>query len=232
MQCPTCGKRVPRGQAVCSYCGALVESAELGTLGQEAPRSAEPQTSQRWGASTEETVEERKTLEELGEAPPVPSPPSESPRGESPRPRPPSWIRILFPLAFILIPLLNFLWNSSWRTGSRQPPVLRQALLCEGIRNGRPVSPKEVFVLQKDQRVVLYSFWSGARGSHSYVPRWYSPEGKIQPIPEISTSYRSGQDGFYAYTIFPLKPGMALGKWRVEIRLDDGVQAQLSFELQ
>ncbi|MBI1955057.1 MAG: hypothetical protein HYS38_01540 [Acidobacteria bacterium] len=227
MQCPTCGKRVPKGQAVCPYCGALVESAALIPFGQEDPFRMEPQTPQVRGVSPEGTAEEERKLEELDESPPVPSPPS----SEHPRPRPPSWIRLLIPLIFILIPVLNILWDSSFRLGSVQPPVFRQALFCEGIRNGRPVNPKEVFSLREDRQVVLYSLWSGARGSHAYLLRWYSPDGKVQPVSTPLTRYQPGQDEFQAYTILPLRPGMALGKWRVEVLLDDRIQAQLSFEL-
>ena len=228
MQCLTCGKRVPKNQAVCSYCGALVESAVLPPFWQEDPFRIEPRTPQGRGVSPEGTAEEERKLEELDEAPPVPSPPSL----ESPRSRPPSWIRVLIPLIFILIPVLSVLWDSSFRLGSVQPPALRQALLCEGIRNGRPVNPKEVFSLREDRQVVLYSLWSGARGSHAYLLRWYSPDGKVQPVSTPLTRYQPGQEEFQAYTILPLGLGMALGKWRVEVFLDDGVQAQLHFELQ
>ncbi|MBI3895222.1 MAG: zinc ribbon domain-containing protein [Acidobacteria bacterium] len=230
MQCPTCGKQVPKGQAVCSYCGALVISDGPPIFERDSSRSAEPQTPQGWGTGPKTTIEEEEQPEEVGEAPSAPSAPPPSPGETSARPGPPSWIRILIPLAFILIPLLNILWDSPFRTGSGQPPVLRQAVLCEGVRNGRPVSPKEIFSLREDQQLVLYSLWSGNRGKHSYLMRWYLPDGKIQPI-SIVTRYRQGQDSFYAVTVLPLDPRMTLGKWRVEILLDNSVRAQLSFEL-
>lgn len=229
MQCPTCGKRIQKNQSVCPYCGALVRSTPLAPLEKKTTPGVEPEaTKERW-LIAEEKVEQEETLEELEEMPSVPSP---QPSSQSPHPRPPSLFRFLLPLLFLLIPLLNILWNSSLRPWSRQTPVLRQALLCEEIRNGRPLNPKEVFSLREDRQAVLYALWSGgARERHSYSLRWHLPDGKVQPVSTTVARYRPGREEFYAYAILLLRPGMSLGKWRVEIVLDQSVQAQLSFEL-
>ena len=166
---------------------------------------------------------------------PAKAPPKTPPKTAPPAPPKLSGLlRLLFPLLFILIPLLNFLLRDTpFRLGTEERPVLQQALFCENIAEGRPVNPKTVFSLRQHQRVVLYTRWSGSRGSHSYTFRWYTPEGNLLPASSSVTRFQFGQgkDSFSTYAFLPLNAGMPRGRWRVAIEVDQVVQSQPSFEL-
>ena len=157
--------------------------------------------------------------------PPPPPPPT---------PRYPAWLRILFPLLFVLIPLLNFLFRGSLSPSRPdEKPVLQQALFCENIAEGRPVNPKTVFSLGQHQRVVLYTRWSGTGGTHSFSFRWYTPGGRLQPASSNETQFQFGRgnETFSTSAVLSLSEGMLLGRWRVEIVVDGAVQDRPSFEL-
>lgn len=174
----------------------------------------------------EEVAQEPKPLE----APPAPSP-------AAPAPSPPKYaglLRILFPLLFILIPLFNLLVrNSPFGSEPDEKPVLQETQFFENIAGGRLVNPQTVFSLSQHQRVVVFARWSGSRGRHSYTFRWYTPEGN--PLPNTSTVTRfqfgSGDDAFSAYGVLPLRSGLPVGTWRVEITVDEEIQGRPTFEL-
>ena len=174
----------------------------------------------------EEVAQEPKPLE----SPPAPPP-------GSPAPSPPKYaglLRILFPLLFILIPLLNMLVrNSPFGSEPDERPVLQDVQFFENIAGGRLSNPQTVFSLRQHQRVVVFARWTGSRGRHSYTFRWYTPEGN--PLPDSSSITRfqlgSGDDAFSAYALLPLRSGLPVGTWRVEIAVDDEVQGRPTFEL-
>ena len=160
--------------------------------------------------------------------------PSKAPPPPTPQPRLPAFLRILFPLLFVLIPLLNLLFRDSpFRSRPDERPVLQQALFCENIAEGRPVNPKTVFSLGQHQRVVLYTRWSGSGGMHSFSIRWYTPYGRLQPASSRETRFQfgPGYETFFTDAVLPLNAGMPLGRWRVEIEVDRVVQDRRSFEL-
>ena len=232
MQCPTCGRGVRKDQEVCSSCGGFLGSAYLAEDKGEVvfAGQAESTPPRRPVFPSDETAEPE--LLEMEELEPAPAPPATPGAPPPARPKIPGLLRILFPLLFILFPLLNFLLrNSSFRSQPGETPVLQQALFCEGIQQSRPVNPREVFSLRRHRQVALYTQWNRSRGSHSYSFRWYTPEGNLQPSSTTVTRFQLGGEAFSTYAVLPLEAGMPLGKWRVEIHLDGGVQAQPSFEL-
>ena len=242
MRCPTCGRGVRRDQELCSFCGAFLREAYL----------AEGKGGVIFAGPEQSTAMQKPTFPSVGmpepefeEIEPEEFPPAEGPFKASPKappaaPPPPArpalsgLLRLLFPLLFILIPLLNFLLRDTpLRLQPDERPVLQQALFCENIAQGRPVNPKTVFFLRQNQRVVLYTRWSGSRGNNSYTFRWYTPEGNLLPASSSVTRFQLGQadDSFSTYAFLPLNVGMPLGRWRVAIEVDQVVQSQPTFEL-
>jgi hypothetical protein len=143
-------------------------------------------------------------------------------------------LRFLFPLLFILIPLYNLLVrNIPLDSEPDERPVLQETQFFENIAGGRLVNPQAVFSLSRHQRVVVFARWNGSRGRHSYTFRWLTPQGS--PLPSTSTVTRfqfgSSDDSFSAYAILPLNAGLPAGTWRVEITVDEEVQARPTFEL-
>ena len=248
MRCPTCGRRVGKDQESCSFCGAYLRSADLASVGEMVvpPVSAERQPP---ASPPQGPVRERQTFpaetfepefeefeEEVAQEPkPLESPPAPPPG--SPAPSPPKYaglLRILFPLLFILIPLFNMLVrNSPFGSGPDERPVLQDVQFFENIAGGRLSNPQTVFSLRQHQRVVVFARWTGSRGRHSYTFRWYTPEGN--PLPDSSSITRfqlgSGDDAFSAYALLPLRSGLPVGTWRVEIAVDQEVQRSPTFEL-
>ena len=175
---------------------------------------------------------EEETGPEPGTAEGAPGTPSPSP--PPPQPKYAGLLRILFPLLFILIPLYNLLVrNIPLDSESDERPVLQETQFFENIAGGRLVNPQTVFSRSRHQRVVVFARWNGSRGRHSYTFRWLTPQGN--PLLNTSTVTRfqfgSGDDSFSAYAILPLNAGLPTGTWRVEITVDEDVQARPTFEL-
>ena len=173
-------------------------------------------------------------LEDIEEAPPGEGPSAGRP--ETPPPPPPKYaglLRILFPLIFILIPLANLLLrNSPFAADER--PVLQETQFFENVSAGQFSNPQTVFSRSRHERVVLFVRWSGSRGSHEYLFRWYTPEGNVLPNTSSITRFQFGredEDTFSAYALLPLSAELPLGMWRVEVVVDGDIQAQPTFEL-
>jgi hypothetical protein len=248
MRCPTCGRGVRKGQDTCSFCGAFVANAYLGKAGggliappdlprmtTAQPKTAPPEFPMPSGdphRPASPSLPDLDDLDDLG--------PEQEPQAHRPEPTPPQrqqqpkyagLLRILFPLIFILIPLFNLLVrNSPLSFGEK--PAMQETQFYENVAAGQFSGPQMVFSLSQHERVVLVARWTGPRGRHEYAFRWHTPDGNV--LPNTSTVVRfqlGGDDGFSAYSVLPLKPGLPLGTWRVEVAVDSEVQAQPTFEL-
>ncbi|MBI4463080.1 MAG: DUF2914 domain-containing protein [Acidobacteria bacterium] len=229
MRCPTCNKRVGKGEPVCPYCGGMV----AGLAVREEPLSG--LSAQDQGEAPGEPLfrqpEERESEEEEDWTSVPQQPEVESPV-PSPPPPPSLLFRLLLPLIFLLIPLFNFLfWDSPINPWSRTEPVLEQSVFCEGIQQGLPVNPKTVFSLRQDPQVVFYSRWGGSRRTHTFLLRWFTPEGNLYKTTAM-LRFQLGREEFSTYTALPLEVGMSLGDWRVEVVSDQKVVGRLTFRLQ
>jgi hypothetical protein len=142
-------------------------------------------------------------------------------------------LRILFPLLFILIPLVNLLVRNS-PFGADERPVLQETQFYEDVSAGQFNNPQTVFSRSRHERVVLVARWTGSRGRHQYSFRWYTPEGNLLPETSSITRFQfgTGEDAFSAYALLPLNAELPLGMWRVEVAVDGDIQAQPTFELQ
>ena len=249
MRCPTCGQRVPRGQDTCSACGAFVSNAYLGKAGggliippevprpPEAPRPPEvskpaPERPQR-GFPGETAEPELPGVEDLEDV--LQEEDSSQGRPGPPPPPPPKYaglLRILFPLLFILIPLVNLLVRNS-PFGADERPALQETQFYEDVSAGQFSNPQTVFSRSGHERVVLFVRWSGSRGRHEYSFQWYTPEGNALPDTSSITRFQFGaeEDTFSAYALLPLREEFPLGEWRVEVAVDGDIQAQPTFEL-
>ncbi|MGH9785751.1 MAG: hypothetical protein ACRD88_16385, partial [Terriglobia bacterium] len=235
MQCPTCGRRVGKGQETCSFCGAYVQNADLASPSNAAPPPVMMEERKPVGSPAQGPVQEKQTfpadpferdLEELEEEEAGPMPgPAEAPPA-SPPPQQPKYarlLRILFPLLFILIPLYNLLVrNIPLDSEQDERPVLQETQFFENIAGGRLVNPQTVFSRSQHQRVVVFARWNGSRGRHSYTFRWHTPQGSALPNASTVTRFQFGSsdDVFSAYAILPLNAGLPTGTWRVEIVVD------------
>lgn len=243
MRCPTCGRRVPRGQDACPFCGAFVGTS-LGKAGAgliipttvprppEVPKSPPERPKRGFAAESaapdfQEVQENEEVLQEEG-------PSAERPA--TPPPPPPKYarlLRILFPLLFILIPLANLLLRNS-PFGANERPVLQETQFYEDVSAGQFRNPQTVFSRSRHERVVLSARWAGSRGRREFTFHWYTPEGKVLPDTSSITRFQFGgdEDTFSAYALLPLNRERPLGMWRVEVAVDGDIQAQPTFELQ
>ena len=243
MQCPTCGRRVPRGQDACAFCGAFVGNADLGKAGggliipPDVPKPADvlkPAAERpKHGfpvESAEPDLEEIKDV--LQEEEPSPSAQPGRPEAPPPPPKYAGLLRILFPLLFILIPLVNLLVRNS-PFGADETPVLQETRFYEDVSAGQFSNPQTVFSRSRHMRVVLFVRWAGSRGKHEYTFQWYTPEGNALPDTASITRFQFGGDAdtFSAYAMLPLNRERPLGMWRVEVAVDGDIHAQPTFEL-
>ncbi|MBI4442892.1 MAG: hypothetical protein HY649_05905 [Acidobacteria bacterium] len=240
MRCPTCGKKIGRGELACSYCGAMA-STDAWQKKPAAEPAAQGAKESSWEAILQQLGQPREQQSEAAEAEeeaaetesawPLPEAESRVPAPQR-RPQPSLLFRLLLPLIFLLIPLFNYLfWDSPANPWSNQKPELEQALFCEGIRDGLPVNAKSVFSLQNDRQVVFHGRWRGSRMAHTFSLRWFTPEGNPYKT-TAALRYALGRDEFSTHTALPLEAGMSLGEWRAEVSSDQEVVARLTFQLQ
>ena len=150
----------------------------------------------------------------------------------TPPPKYAGLLRILFPLLFILIPLFNLLVRNQ-PFGADELPQVQETRFYEDVSAGQFVNPQTVFSRSRHQKVVLFVRWSGSRGRHEYLFRWYTPEGNLLPNTSSVTRFQFGdEEGFTVYALLPLNEELPLGTWRVEVAVDEEVQETPTFELQ
>jgi hypothetical protein len=246
MNCPTCGRPVPKQREVCSYCGSMVSRMEMAE-GAAPPPAVAPGSKPefaRWEMHPQSPV-----FEPIGEtkvapkiAPPEasseqntaaynPPPPSE-PDEPAPR-RSPPLIRVLVLLAFALFPFVNNLLRVFvFDRPTEQPPVFRGAVFCENILQGSPLHPKKSFSLQQDTRIVFFSDWTGSGERHALALNWVPPQGAARTTSMAVARSGIGRDGFSAWSFLRIGPGMPVGEWKTEVLVDGEVRATLSFEVQ
>jgi hypothetical protein len=194
-----------------------------------------PKPSPVWrGPAEEEVTEFGETGEEeiwQGEEPVPTTPARPAPPPAAPRPWYFSVLRLLFPLIFFAVPLLNLLFrNSPFGSDQNPAPVLRRAVFCTSVSNGRPVQPKTNFSIREDRRVVLFTAWKGSAKDHRFSIRWYTPRGEPYPATP-SIRFQPGDQEFLGDASLLLEERMPLGRWRAEIAVDERTVNRSSFEL-
>jgi hypothetical protein len=251
MKCPTCGESIKKGQAVCSFCGALASpETPQPTLRQSGmqppalPRASSPPAPPQPAAfeeirpaTMEEIGEDQQPWPEVGFPSDLPVPesrpaaPASSPMGAGRR-TPPAWTRLIAPLFYVLVFLaLQFWMRDTQREDAGRPPVLQTAGTCEQVVNGQPTRPKSVFSKREDRQVVFFSTWRGSPAEHQYAVRWRSPDGatiNASPAPTVTSA--SGRE-FTVEAKLPIEPSRATGLWRAEVLQDSKTMATSSFEL-
>jgi hypothetical protein len=239
MNCPTCGKSVRHGQQVCSYCGALI--ADLGSAKKSGLRTPELEKLQRAvlrklapatpGAGPPEMPTAAPEMEEEEEFKPEEVEPAPA-RSGTPQPTPPPWMRWVSPIFFLIVFFVLQFWLRNPEPVPRDTaqPVLRQAVLCESVSEGRPLGPKTAFSLRADRQVTLFGRWEGDPANHSFTLRVYAPDGTRRTDPAVRVT-PEGRQGFTTEVAFALEPSLPLGQWRVELMLDLERAARLPFEL-
>ena len=239
MKCPTCGKAVKKGQAVCTVCGAMT--------GGPTPKSSAAKPSEFHPPSIEEkkfpTVGDRAAEEH--ERPPLepmedashPELSPDTPEQSAPaRPTPPAWVRFISPLFFILVFLATQFWlRDSEPSRSPRPedsqPVLRQAEFAGDVPDGQAVETRTTFSLQDDQQIVFISTWGGSPRGHSYAVEWYSPGGATHPSSNVLANTAPEGGGFSVIATLELDASLPLGEWHVEVSQDGKVVSQYIFRL-
>ena len=249
MKCPTCGKWLKKGQAICPYCGALADAgSSQPTIRQSGLQPPAFPSATPPAVPTKPTVFEdirpakvEEIDDEIGErreawpdaesplgmpAPPIstrqPLPPTTA------RPKPPGWVRLVAPIFYVLIFLaLQFWMRNSRRESADRTPKVHATALCAGSCD----NPKSVFSKKEDIQVVFLSTWTGEKDGHRFEIVWHSPDNKNLPgTPEFGPSTSDDAD-FVVTARLPIGPSLPIGLWRTEISLDGRRAAAMSFQL-
>ncbi|MBI3933656.1 MAG: hypothetical protein HY316_03130 [Acidobacteria bacterium] len=240
MKCPTCGKGLKKGQAVCAFCGALAgepgSKASATKPGDFHPPSFEEKKTPpvREIATEEHEWPAFETMEEESHPERAPDTPEQSAPAH---PKPPAWVRLISPLFFILVFLVTQFWlrDSEPPRSADSQPVLRQAGFSENIPDiqgaGQPASRKTVFSRQENRQIIFFSTWNGSPSGHKYSVVWHSPDGATHRSSQVSAKSLSGGRQFSVIATLLLEPSLPVGQWRVEVSQDGREAGRYTFQL-
>jgi len=243
MKCPTCGRPVKQGQAICQFCGAMVGGPAVKASAAKPDEFRPPVFEEETSPSNSDRPPDKYAKhDEPVFAPAEEESPAESATEASlpsspPRPAPPAWVRLVSPLFFFLVFLATQFWlrDSPSPPDNPAPPNLREAGFTESLPEAdpfrRPVRLKSDFSLKDNRRVVFFSSWSGSRGSHEYTVDWHSPDGATHRSSQVIVQPPTADKSFSVLAVLVLEPLFPLGVWRAEVSRDGRRLGSYTFRL-
>lgn len=99
-------------------------------------------------------------------------------------------------------------------------PRIRESFTCREVDSqSRPTGITEIFYRSLDQRIYVWAHWENVDGNHTAKAVWYNPSNNKDFEGNQQFTSPSGEQ----ITWFWVDPaGMALGRWEVELWLDNG----------
>ena len=120
---------------------------------------------------------------------------------------------------------------SGTQAGTPRYKLLRSVSGTKGAtENGRFVieDPRTVFYLPDDKQLVFYFEWEGPPAAHRLEGVWTDPTGKVASASAFD--YDAKERRFGAQWSLPVAPGMALGTWAFDVRVDGEAAGRHPFQ--
>lgn len=110
--------------------------------------------------------------------------------------------------------------------------VVRVVAGANGVQAGDQFTvqdPRTVFSRAADTEAIVYFDWEGHPGKHRFEGIWRNPSGEIEVITRFE--FEAKQRNFGGFWKLPLNPGMAIGLWRLEARVDGELAGSQAIEI-
>lgn len=117
---------------------------------------------------------------------------------------------------------------------AKTPPGFTfHSLLTRDLAN---LAPDTRFSL--NDRIHLYTVWTGLKGSHQLVVKWVRPDGQVQEttrftfsVPEKAPNYRTWAWLEFKKSLMNIPESKFLGKWKARMFLDSKQMAEYEFQV-
>ena len=110
-----------------------------------------------------------------------------------------------------------------------------QSLLTRDLSN---LTPATRFSL--NDKIHLYTVWTGLQGSHALMVKWVRPDGKVQETTRFKFSVPAGDANYRTWAWLSFKKGLLnirsgdskfIGPWKARLFMDDKLMAEYAFQV-
>lgn len=120
------------------------------------------------------------------------------------------------------------------RTGPPAGPTF-QSLLTRDLSN---LTPNTRFSL--NDKIHLYTIWTGLKGAHRLMVKWIRPDGKVQETTRFNFSVPEKVDNYRTWAWLSFKKSLLnisaadskfVGPWKARLFMDDKLVAEYPFQV-
>jgi len=115
---------------------------------------------------------------------------------------------------------------------------LEKIMTCKFLKDGKPYEPATNFSI--DDKIYVFASWQNVKGTHTAEAYWYDPQDKLRSVVPVSFEskngiyntwfwFKVGQSGNLAIVLWTDEGWESIGKWHVDIYLDDKFIQKLNF---
>jgi hypothetical protein len=110
-----------------------------------------------------------------------------------------------------------------------------QSLLTRDLSN---LTPATRFSL--NDKIHLYTVWTGLQGAHALMVKWVRPDGKVQETTRFKFSVPAGEVNYRTWAWLSFKKSLLnisagdskfVGSWKARLFLDDKLLAEYPFQV-
>jgi hypothetical protein len=110
-----------------------------------------------------------------------------------------------------------------------------QSLLTRDLSN---LTPDTKFSL--NDKIHLYTVWTGLQGSHALMVKWVRPDGKVQETTRFKFSVPAGDANYRTWAWLSFKKSLLnissgdskfIGPWKARLFMDDKLMAEYPFQV-
>jgi hypothetical protein len=120
--------------------------------------------------------------------------------------------------------------------GPAGPVPTFQSLLTRDLSN---LTPDTRFSL--NDKIHLYTVWTGLKGSHELMVKWVRPDGKVQETTRFKFSVPAGDVNYRTWAWLSFKKSLLnittadskfIGAWKARLFMDEKLTAEYPFQVQ
>jgi S1-C subfamily serine protease len=143
-----------------------------------------------------------------------------------------TWVLACVLLAFVVPAVAQQATGAAGAAGGGRYKLVRSVSGAKAsLQAGRLVveDPRTVFYLSDDKELVFYFEWEGPPASHRLEGVWIDPTGKVASVSAFD--YEAKDRRFGGQWTLPVSPGMTLGTWTFEARVDGEAAGRHAFQI-